>query len=261
MYWLTHRRITCHPIGKAASLGAMGSTLTVQPWLTGLADRVGKSTALLEPLADAISRHVLAGQAIFADDTPVKMLTPGTGKTATARLWPYGRDERLWGSSDGSQLVSALPRIAKDSTPKDHLAKYQGGMQAPSRQIAMQSVGRQVNACIHRQAPAGQWTGMPGSRTAIAPAISMTSPAWPMLGVSSSTSTVLKARPSQMNPSSASRNSTRSRKTPVDHHQISGLISGKPTPNRSSTSWKPGCTPNSAVSLANRHWLVQSAML
>jgi len=29
-----------------------------------LADRVGKSTALLEPLADAIGRHVLAGQAI-----------------------------------------------------------------------------------------------------------------------------------------------------------------------------------------------------
>ncbi len=62
-----------------------------------LADWVGKSTALLEPLADAIGRHVLAGQAIFADDTPVKMLAPGTGKTATARLWAYGRDERPWG--------------------------------------------------------------------------------------------------------------------------------------------------------------------
>ena len=64
-----------------------------------LADWVGKTTALLEPLADAIGRHVLAGQAIFADDTPVAMLAPrlpkgGTGKTQTARLWAYGRDER-----------------------------------------------------------------------------------------------------------------------------------------------------------------------
>ena len=59
-----------------------------------LADWVGKSTALLAPLADAIGRHVLAGQAIFADDTPVAMLAPGTGKTQTARLWAYGRDER-----------------------------------------------------------------------------------------------------------------------------------------------------------------------
>lgn len=59
-----------------------------------LADWVGKSTTLLEPLADAIGRHVLAGQAIFADDTPVKMLATGTGKTTTARLWTYGRDDR-----------------------------------------------------------------------------------------------------------------------------------------------------------------------
>tara|TARA_R100000935_G_C2816272_1_gene157481 strand:+ start:103 stop:345 length:243 start_codon:yes stop_codon:yes gene_type:complete len=58
-----------------------------------LADWVGKSTALLEPLADAIGRHVLAGQAIFADDTPpVKILASGTGKTTTARLWAYRRD-------------------------------------------------------------------------------------------------------------------------------------------------------------------------
>ena len=35
-----------------------------------LADWVGKSTALLEPLADVIGRHVLAGQAIFADGEP-----------------------------------------------------------------------------------------------------------------------------------------------------------------------------------------------
>ncbi|MDF3907825.1 IS66 family transposase, partial [Paracoccus sp. AS002] len=46
-----------------------------------LADWVGKTTALLEPLTDAIGRHVLSAEAIFADDTPVRMLAPGTGKT------------------------------------------------------------------------------------------------------------------------------------------------------------------------------------
>ena len=61
-----------------------------------LADWVGKSTVLLELLADATGRHVLKGQAIFADDTPVKMLAPGSGKTKTARLWVYVRDERSW---------------------------------------------------------------------------------------------------------------------------------------------------------------------
>ena len=89
-----------------------------------LADWVGKSTALLEPLADAIGRHVLAGQAIFADDTPVKMLAPGTGKTATARLWAYGRDERPWGSD---APPASWYRFSPDRTgqhPKDHLSGY-----------------------------------------------------------------------------------------------------------------------------------------
>lgn len=61
-----------------------------------LADWVGRSTALLEPLADAIGRLVRQGEALFADDTPVKMLAPGQEKTKTARVWTYVRDERPW---------------------------------------------------------------------------------------------------------------------------------------------------------------------
>ena len=49
-----------------------------------LADWVGRSTALLEPLAAAIGRHALGGEALFADDTPVAMLAPGKGRTTTA---------------------------------------------------------------------------------------------------------------------------------------------------------------------------------
>jgi transposase len=37
---------------------------------SSLAGWVGQSSKLLEPLADAIGRHVRAGQSIFADDTP-----------------------------------------------------------------------------------------------------------------------------------------------------------------------------------------------
>ena len=95
-----------------------------------LADWVGKSTALLEPLADAIGRHVLAGQAIFADDTPVRMLAPGTGKTATARLWAYGRDERPWGGDVPPASWYRFSPDRKGQHPKDHLAKYQGWMHA-----------------------------------------------------------------------------------------------------------------------------------
>ena len=57
-----------------------------------LTDWVGRSTALLEPLAAHIGKLVRAGPALFADDTPVKM--QAKGKAQTARLWSYVRDER-----------------------------------------------------------------------------------------------------------------------------------------------------------------------
>ncbi|MDA0340513.1 MAG: IS66 family transposase [Proteobacteria bacterium] len=95
-----------------------------------LAGWVGASTALLEPLADAIGRHVLAGQAIFADDTPVKLQAPGTGKTKTARLWAYGRDERPW---SGQAPPAAWYRFSidrKGERPAEHLKSFTGWMHA-----------------------------------------------------------------------------------------------------------------------------------
>jgi len=95
-----------------------------------LAGWVGASTALLEPLADAIGRHVLTGQAIFADDTPVKMQAPGMGKTKTARLWVYGRDERPW---SGEAPPAAWYRFSidrKGERPAEHLKSFTGWMHA-----------------------------------------------------------------------------------------------------------------------------------
>jgi transposase len=63
-----------------------------------MADWVGGSAVLLDPLARAIARHVRAGAALHADDTPVPVLDPGRGKTKTGRLWVLVRDERPWGS-------------------------------------------------------------------------------------------------------------------------------------------------------------------
>ncbi len=95
-----------------------------------LADWVGKSTALLEPLADAIARHVLKGQALFADDTPVKLLAPGSGKTKTARLWSYVRDESTWvGEAHPASWYQFSPD-RKGIRPREHLANYTGFMHA-----------------------------------------------------------------------------------------------------------------------------------
>ena len=95
-----------------------------------LADWVGKPTALLEPLADASGRHALSAAAIFADDTPVQMLAPGTGKTRTARLWTYARDERPWAGAAPPAAWYRFSGDRKGQHPKDHLARFHGWMHA-----------------------------------------------------------------------------------------------------------------------------------
>ena len=91
---------------------------------------VGQSTALLEPLADAIRKHVFKGQGIFADDTPVKILAPCSGKTKTARLWAYVRDERPWAGEAHPASWYQFSPDRKGEWPNKHLAGYEGWIHA-----------------------------------------------------------------------------------------------------------------------------------
>lgn len=54
---------------------------------------------LFDPLVAALGRPVLQAPKVHADDTPVKVLAPGEGKTRTGRLWVYVRDDRPSGDS------------------------------------------------------------------------------------------------------------------------------------------------------------------
>lgn len=90
-----------------------------------LTDWVGRSTALLEPLADHIGKLVRDGPALFADDTPVKMQTRGkTGKTKTARLWSYVRDERPWCGPAPPCAWYQFSENRKGEHPCNHLSGY-----------------------------------------------------------------------------------------------------------------------------------------
>ena len=91
-----------------------------------MADWVGRSTALLEPLADEIGRIVRRGEALFADDTPVKMQAPGNKKTKTARVWTYVRDERPWSRSSPPCAWYQFTVDRKGEHPVSHLAGYKG---------------------------------------------------------------------------------------------------------------------------------------
>ncbi len=95
-----------------------------------MADWVGKATALLEPLADAIGRHVRQGPALFADDTPVKMLSPGNKRTKTARAWAYVRDERPWNGQAPPCAWYQFTIDRKGDHPVSHLSGYKGWVHA-----------------------------------------------------------------------------------------------------------------------------------
>jgi len=93
-----------------------------------LTDWVGRSTALLEPLAAHIGKLVRAGPALFADDTPVKM--QAKGKAQTARLWSYVRDERPWCGQTPPCAWYQFSVDRKGEHPSTHLKGYKGVVHA-----------------------------------------------------------------------------------------------------------------------------------
>jgi transposase len=64
-----------------------------------LAGWAGQAAALLDPIAARIREEGLRATKIHADDTPVPVLDPGRGRTATGRLWVYAVDDRASGAA------------------------------------------------------------------------------------------------------------------------------------------------------------------
>lgn len=95
-----------------------------------LADWVGRSVVLLDPLIEALRRHVLASDVLHGDDTPVPVLTPGLGKTKTGRLWTYVRDGRPCGSGQPPAAVFFYSPDRKGEHPQFHLKAFKGILHA-----------------------------------------------------------------------------------------------------------------------------------
>ncbi|MGA8308422.1 MAG: IS66 family transposase [Terriglobales bacterium] len=95
-----------------------------------LADWVGGSSQLLEPLIEVLRRYVTASGKLHADDTPVPVLAPGNGKTKTGRLWTYVRDDRPAGEMTAPAVWFAYSPDRKGEHPERHLREFRGTLQA-----------------------------------------------------------------------------------------------------------------------------------
>jgi transposase len=95
-----------------------------------LADWVGQTSALLKPLVDAIRRHVVGGDTLHADDTPIPVLDPGRGRTKTGRLWTYVRDEQPWQGQAPPAVWFAYTPNRQGQHPQHHLRNFSGVVHA-----------------------------------------------------------------------------------------------------------------------------------
>jgi transposase len=95
-----------------------------------LAGWVGAASELLSPLVNTIQKHVLGGTKLHADDTPIPVLAPGSGKTRTGRLWTYVRDDRPAGDDTAPAVWFAYSEDRKGEHPRLHLNNFKGALQA-----------------------------------------------------------------------------------------------------------------------------------
>jgi len=93
-----------------------------------LADQVGAAAFALMPLYHLIEAHVLAAQRLHGDDTTVPVMAKG--KTDTARLWVYVRDDRPFAGDAPPAALFHYSRDRRGEHPRAHLASWSGLLQA-----------------------------------------------------------------------------------------------------------------------------------
>jgi len=99
-----------------------------------LAKWVGHAATLLQPLVEALRRHVMAATKLHADDTPVPVPVPvpapGNGKAKTGRLWVYVRDDRTSADMTPPAVWCTYSPDRKGIHPQQHLDSFSGTLQA-----------------------------------------------------------------------------------------------------------------------------------
>jgi transposase len=95
-----------------------------------MADWVGGATRVMMPLVEALQRYVISAGKLHGDDIPVPVLAPGNGKTKTARLWTYVRDDRPAGDAAAPAVWFAYSPDRRGEHPEHHLSNFTGTLQA-----------------------------------------------------------------------------------------------------------------------------------
>lgn len=82
----------------------------------------GAAAGALQPLYEAQRAFLLSARVLHADETPVKLLDPGAGKTARAYIWAYARGEH----DPAPGVVYEFCRGRGSKYAADFLAEWRG---------------------------------------------------------------------------------------------------------------------------------------
>lgn len=83
----------------------------------------------LQMLADYILERVKEGERIFADETTLPTLAPGSGKTTKAWLWAYARDDRPYGGTSPPMVAYRFENSRGADCVTRHLSGFTGILQ------------------------------------------------------------------------------------------------------------------------------------
>ena len=85
--WIMISKFVDHlPLYRLEQIAARDQVILAR---STLAEWVGRVGVALQPLVDRLVWHLLQGNTLHADETPVSQLAPGSGKTRKAYLWAY----------------------------------------------------------------------------------------------------------------------------------------------------------------------------
>ena len=105
---------------QSQMLARSGVTLPVST----LASWVGAVGVALQPLVDALREQLHGARVIHADETPVRMLDPGAGKTKAAYLFAYRRGE----TAEPPIIVFDFATNRSGRNARDFLTGYGGAL-------------------------------------------------------------------------------------------------------------------------------------
>jgi len=100
----------------------------------------------LKILADYILEKIKAGKRVFADETTLPTLVPGSGKTMTAWLWAYARDDRPFGGSGPPMVAYRFEDSRGGRCVARHLNGFNGILQVDGHGAYTSLVKEQVKA-------------------------------------------------------------------------------------------------------------------